>query len=127
MKINAAGDIFFADAALLCPPHSDVLFVRHRKPPSGADPSFSAEFVCWSRDWNLPLRWVVSFLREGRAVYLLKTSQYSFGESGSDEFAHDLARVFLLLRFSRRTRFFLHFALIVTAMRISMAKHVGAH
>lgn len=33
---------------------------------------------------------------------------------------HDLALVFLLLRFSRRTRFFLHFALILTMVDVSI-------
>lgn len=66
MEINiAAGDTCRAILALF-PPHSVVVvIVRHRKAPSGADPSFGVEFVCWSRDWMLPLRWVMSFLVRG--------------------------------------------------------------
>jgi hypothetical protein len=44
------------------------------------------------------------------------------------EMTYDLARVFLLLRFSLRTRFFLHFALILTVMTVSVplnAKHAS--
>jgi hypothetical protein len=63
--------------------------------------------------------WVSMMWR--RDVYLLIEMLVELGGGcWTLEGTYDLARVFLLLRFRRRTRFFLHFALILTVVMVSM-------